>query len=206
MAKLWQKKQKPHLRRLSIRSNMYITCRFSGCFGPLSLPLHAINEMKRSRIKNSLIACFVLTSLLMGCKARPQIYNHSKAFIILKNAEGTFCDLRDGGAIQLSYKLKKDYPASSVLKEISTQLEGAGWQPLKKDYLNPGLPSSYVKGWSDFEDATRPPTTIKVYQWRAVGKTNTGTLLPIFSYMNIPRIRKRSCHICKFTKYTNPRP
>jgi hypothetical protein len=191
MAKLWQKKQKPHLRRLSIRSNMYITCRFSGCFGPLSLPLHAINEMKRSRIKNSLIACFVLTSLLMGCKARPQIYNHSKAFIILKNAEGTFCDLRDEGAIQLSYKLKKDYPASSVLKEISTQLEGAGWQPLKKDYLNPGLPSSYVKGWSDFEDATRPPTTIKVYQWKGSWQDKYGNIVTYIFIYEYPKNKKK---------------
>ncbi len=148
--------------------------------------------MKRSITRNSLIACFVLLFLVVGCKdTRPKIYNHSNAFIILKNAEGTFYDLRDEGSIQLSYELKEDYPASSVLKQISTQLEGAGWQPLKEDYLNPGLPSSHVKGWSDFEDATRPPTTIKVYQWMGAWEDKYGNIVTYIFRYEYPKNKKK---------------
>jgi len=139
--------------------------------------------MKRRIITNSLIICFVLFSLLAGCKARPQIYNHSQAFIILNKAEGIFCDFRDGGAIQLSYKLKEDYPALSVLKEISNHLEGAGWRPLKENYLNPGLPSSHVKGWSDFEEATR---------WMGAWEDKYGNIVTyIFSY-EYPKNKKKN--------------
>jgi hypothetical protein len=140
----------------------------------------------------SLIACFVLLSLLVGCKnSQPKIYNHSKAFIILKNAEETFYDLRDGGSIQLSYKLKEDYPASSVLKEISTQLSAAGWQPLKEDFLNPGQPSSHVKGWSNFEDASRSPTKIR-YSWMGSWEDKYGNIVTYILIYEFPKNKKKN--------------
>ena len=127
--------------------------------------LHVGTKMKRWIITNSLFACFVVLSLLSGCKdTRPKIYNYSNAFVILENAEHTFYDLRDGGSIQLSYKIKENYPATSAIKQIASQMKANGWESLKEDYLNPGLPSSQVKGWIDFEDTSRLPTKI-VHQW-----------------------------------------
>ena len=153
--------------------------------------LHARNKMKRSIIANSLIGCFILLSLLVGCKDRcsPRIYNHSNAFVVLRNIEDPFYDLRDGGSIQLSYKLKEDYPASSVLKQISTQLEGTGWQPLKEDYLNPGQSSSHVKGWSEFEDALRPPSKI-VHQWVGDWEDKYGNIVTYIFRYEYPKNKK----------------
>ena len=120
----------------------------------------------------------------------PQIENHSKAFITLKNAEGTFYDIRDGGSIQYSYRLKADYPASSVLKEISSQLEAGGWQPLKEDILNPGQPSSHVKGWSNYEDASRPPTKIR-YQWMGSWEDKYGNIVTYIFLYQYPKSEKK---------------
>jgi hypothetical protein len=59
-----------------------------------------------------LLSCFVVILLLSACKSGPRIYNHSKALIISKDAEDAFYDLRDGGSIQLGFKLKEDSPAT----------------------------------------------------------------------------------------------
>ena len=147
--------------------------------------------MKRPIITNSLIAYLVVLSLLAGCEDnRPRIENHLKAFIMFKNAEGTFYDLRDEGAIQFSYRLKEGYPATSVLTQISTQLEGAGWQPLKEDFLNPGLPSSHVKGWSYFEDASSPPTKV-VYQWMGGWEDKHGNIVTYILRYEYPKNEKK---------------
>jgi hypothetical protein len=141
---------------------------------------------------NSFIASMLLLSLLASCKDdRPAIYNHSKAFIVLKNAGGTFYDLRDDGSIQLSYKIKENYPASSALSEISTQLKATGWQPVKEDILNPGLPSSHVKGWSDFENASRQPTTID-HQWMGSWEDKYGNIVTYIFLYQYPKTEKKN--------------
>jgi hypothetical protein len=166
--------------------------------------LHARNKIKRSIIRNSLIACFLLPSLLAGCNdTRPRIYNKSKALIILKNAEGTFYDLRDGGSIQLSYKLIADYPASSVLTEISTQLEGAGWHPLKEDFLNPGQPSSHVRGWSNFEDASRAPTKIG-YSWMGSWEDKYRNIVTYIFIYQYPKNKKRNLSVLQIHEIYEP--
>ncbi|HET6456484.1 MAG TPA: hypothetical protein VFI02_18930 [Armatimonadota bacterium] len=70
------------------------------------------------------------------------------------------------GTDQLQYKLTEAYPAKSALTHISEQLQSQGWKPLKEDYLNPGLPSSHVRGWTRFLDGTQQPEQ-EVRQWMA---------------------------------------
>ena len=133
--------------------------------------------MKRWRTTISIIACLLVVSLLIGCKdEQPKFYDHSNAFVILKNAEDTFYDLRDGGSIQLSYKIKENYPATSVINQFSSQMEANGCKILKEDCLNPGLPSSHVKGWSDFEDASHTPIKI-VHQWMGDWEDKYGNIV-----------------------------
>ncbi len=154
--------------------------------------LHA-KYMKTILIKtNSLIGCLLLLALLAGCReTEPKIENHSKAFVTLKDVEGIFYDIRDGGSIQYSYKMKADYPATSVITEISNQLKTAGWQPLKEDYLNPGLPSSHVRGWTYFEDASRPPTR-KVHQWMGSWEDKYGNIVTYICKYEYPKNEKKN--------------
>ncbi len=65
---------------------------------------------------------------------------------------------------QLLYKLDIDYPAESALRAISAKLRREGWKPLKRDFMNPSIPSSHVSGWEQFDDdTTKPRTTVR--QW-----------------------------------------
>jgi hypothetical protein len=63
------------------------------------------------------------------------------------------------GKDQIIYHLQSEYPADDVLGTISVRLKQLGWEPLKEDWLNPGLPSSHVRGWVYFEDPTTKPAT-----------------------------------------------
>jgi hypothetical protein len=158
----------------------------------------------KSIIANILIVSFVLLTLLTGCKdTRPKIYNHSKAFVILGNAEDTFYDLQDGGSIQLSYKIKENYPATSAIKQISGQMEANGWKLLKEDYLNPGLPSSQVKGWSDFEDASRPPTRI-VHQWMGDWEDKYGNIVRYAFIYQYPKNKDKNLSVLQIHEIYTP--
>ena len=70
------------------------------------------------------------------------------------------------GTDQLTCKLKERYPARAALQSISGQLAKQGWRPMKEDSLNPGLPSSHVRGWTEFVDGTRKPEEY-VRRWGA---------------------------------------
>jgi hypothetical protein len=70
------------------------------------------------------------------------------------------------GKDQITYRLQVEYPAGDVLEGIRLRLRQTGWHPLKEDWLNPGLPSSHVRGWTYFEDPTTKPAT-SVRAWNA---------------------------------------
>jgi hypothetical protein len=66
-------------------------------------------------------------------------------------------DAKPNGQEQLSYRIQSPFPADDVLHAIAGRLESLGWRPLEEDYFNPGLPSSHVRGWQYFLDATTQP-------------------------------------------------
>lgn len=70
------------------------------------------------------------------------------------------------GKDQFWYSVQAPYPADDVLKLITGRLKGMGWVALKEDWLNPGLPSSHIRGWNYYEDQTTYPTT-SVRVWGA---------------------------------------
>jgi hypothetical protein len=62
----------------------------------------------------------------------------------------------------IAYRIQAPYPAVDVLGTITERLKQSGWNPLKEDWLNSGLPSSHVRGWTYFEDdATKPATSVR---------------------------------------------
>jgi len=68
------------------------------------------------------------------------------------------------GTDQLYYRLTAQYPAQEIIDKIKAKLYEEGWIPLEDSFLNPGMPTSHVRGWSNFEDATGERSKV-VYCW-----------------------------------------
>jgi len=86
------------------------------------------------------------------------------ALIVLPNA----IDVRDTNENEgtVVYQLNEEYTALPVIQTIQGRLESSGWRPLREDFLNPGLPSSLVRGWASHEDRTHRRAA-QVYKWMA---------------------------------------
>ncbi len=120
---------------------------------------------------------FVAIAYFGGCDKSPgkKPENYPDALILLPNATEVKY-YRLGGSFQLTYKIATEYPAADLIATISNQLKQSNWHALKEDYLNPGLSSSHVRGWSLFEDGTKkPPQT--VHQWLADWENQTGEVV-----------------------------
>jgi len=81
-----------------------------------------------------------------------------------------------GGTFHLEYEIVCKYPAMEVIKTISDKLAGNAWKPLRDDWLNPGLPSSHVTGWTHFGDISAKPER-EVHQWLADWENEKGELV-----------------------------
>ena len=128
-------------------------------------------------IRNKLLTIVIGCLFLGGCTVsnEEQGANFSDSLIVVSGAQ-KIRYIKFEGTGQLFFEIKVDYPAKTVLEEISKKLESKGWQHLPEDYLNPGLASSHVRGWTDFIDATKSPRR-KVYQWLAQWKNKNGDIL-----------------------------
>ena len=103
--------------------------------------------------------------LVGGCQ-RPSgtEKKHADSLLVAPSAiEPRYLSSPDGRE-QLTYLVDSDYPAESTVAFLSAELRKRHWEPLREDFLNPGIPSSEVRGWMQFEDATREPRAT-VRQW-----------------------------------------
>ena len=128
----------------------------------------------------SAINCSLLLLLfsgLNGCSrgAHQDHSLHPEALIVCPGAEHVNW-VRFEGTDQLGYQLEIEYPANGVVSCISSQLKKTGWRPLPEDYWNPGLPSSHVRGWAQFVDATAHPDAT-VDQWAAQWENAAGDVV-----------------------------
>ena len=97
---------------------------------------------------------------------------HSDSLVVFPSAsEIKFMKFQ--GTDQVTYKVQTTYPADEVISFISMKLRRQGWRPLREDYLNPGLPTSHVRGWTEFRDMTTHPET-DVHQWLAQWDNKAG--------------------------------
>jgi len=81
-----------------------------------------------------------------------------------------------GGTFHLEYDIVCKYPAMEVIKTISDKLAENAWKPLREDYLNPGLPSSHVTGWTSFGDISVKPER-EIHQWLANWENEKGEVI-----------------------------
>lgn len=98
---------------------------------------------------------------------RPQS-NTTESLVVLPGAKTVNYSSENEGAV--TYELDELYPGDRALNEIKSRLERAGWHPLADDFLNPGLPLSFSRGWIAYADATAGPRDTKqlltwVGQW-----------------------------------------
>ncbi len=113
--------------------------------------------------------CFVLLSLTCicsWCQQSPNGDGKTPSFFVVVPGATRVKQSIFQGKDQIIYHLQSEYPADDVLRTISVRLKNLGWEPLKEDWLNPGLPSSHVRGWTYFEDETTKPAT-SVRAWNA---------------------------------------
>lgn len=98
------------------------------------------------------------------------------ALIVLDGATQVRRDPGAYGSFGVAYALTEKHPASNAIQQISSRLKSVGWKPLKDDWLNPGLPSSHVRGWTDFIDGTKVPM-VQVHQWGAQWQDKSGNIV-----------------------------
>jgi hypothetical protein len=129
------------------------------------------------RMSRLALATAFLFSGLNGCTrgTHQDTPRHAEALIVCPGAKQTNW-VKFEATDQLSYQIEVEYPASSIVSYISAQLKEKGWRPLQEDYWNPGLPSSHVRGWTQFVDATvHPEATVDA--WVAQWENETGDLV-----------------------------
>jgi len=78
-------------------------------------------------------------------------------------------------AAGVEYEYEEPYPAKRLLTHMASQIS-PNWQPRKEDFLNPGIPTSHVRGWVDYVDATTRPET-RVHMWSSEWENESGDIL-----------------------------
>ncbi|MEW6077986.1 MAG: hypothetical protein AB1724_09250 [Thermodesulfobacteriota bacterium] len=122
---------------------------------------------------------FFLIMLLFGCsKSSQSPSDYSDSLIILNGASNVRYE-KLNGTDQVYYKVYAEYPANENIAELNRRLDAKGWKQLKTDWLNPEIPTSHVRGWTDFVDGTTKPNQ-KVYSWNS-DWTNSNEDMLIFT-------------------------
>jgi hypothetical protein len=115
--------------------------------------------------RRSALLAFVVCIPAWSQQSKPASEIHRSFFVVARGATEVR-QTRWQGHDQIVYRIQASYPAADVLKTIAERLGQLGWKPLKEDWLNPGLPTSHVRGWTYFEDDTTKPAT-SVRAWNA---------------------------------------
>ena len=82
---------------------------------------------------------------------------HSESLLIAPSAINPKYLAYSDGREQLIYMVDTEYPAESTVAFLSTQLRNQRWTALREDFMNPGIPTSEVRGWTQFEDRSEEP-------------------------------------------------
>jgi hypothetical protein len=94
----------------------------------------------------------------------------------LAGASNVLADREEDSSVWIHYRLEEKYPARGIVELIGRRLTESGWQPLQYDLLNPKIPSSHLRGWTSFEDATEKPPAM-VDQWIAHWRNARGDVV-----------------------------
>jgi len=134
------------------------------------------------RIKSTGIL-FLGISLIISIPALSSDYSDS-LFTVHGARDVHFTKL--SGTDQLSYHISAQYPAHEVIINIKAKLSDLGWIPLKDSFLNPGIPTSHVRGWTNFEDATGERLKV-VHSWWGDWTNESGEIVSYILRYDYPK-------------------
>lgn len=115
--------------------------------------------------------------IIYGCSSSNEAPkgSHSDDLIVIEGGKDVkYYNLH--GTEQVYYRVDMAYPAGKALVDICKKVNARGWEPLKESFLNPGIPSSHVRGWGSFTDGTKPSNPL-IHQWLADWKNKNGDIL-----------------------------
>lgn len=125
----------------------------------------------RAKVYFLLILIFLISTI--GAEQRPADAAQRPSALLLYPKASNVSSGRNGN--DLTYHVNVKYPASDFIGWISNRLQELGWEPLKEDFLNPGLPTSQVRGWLEFVDERKKPELI--HQWIGDWKDSSGNIV-----------------------------
>jgi hypothetical protein len=96
--------------------------------------------------------------------------------MVLEGAEDVQAYQQADNSTSVSYFVVATYPAAEVLMIIDQHLRALGFEPMRNDWLNPEIPSSYTRGWTDFEDASSDPPVL-IHQWMTHWRNEEGSVV-----------------------------
>ena len=123
-------------------------------------------------ILNTALPFFLSVAIL--CPSALAINYSNSLFAVPGAVDVRFAELH--GTEQLYYSLNAQYPARKIIDKIKAQLNALGWTPLEDSFLNPGIPTSHVSGWCNFEDATGKRLQV-VHSWWGDWTNNRGEIV-----------------------------
>jgi hypothetical protein len=136
----------------------------------------------RLKTRATVVRYVIFLAALSGCAPEPQTNSAQSAvmpvpeqIVIPANARELKRTARDG-TLAVIAEAPISYPAESYLCDVSSKLRAAGWRPLRESVANSGLPSSFVRGWWDFTDASKQPEE-HVHGWMTEWLGPNGELL-----------------------------
>jgi hypothetical protein len=100
------------------------------------------------------------------------------------------------GIHEVTYEVDATYPASSFLCELANYLDHHEWRGLREDALNPGMDSSLVTGWGDYDDATRQAQG-HVHVWMSQWLNQQGDMLTYAIQYTYPETAKPDLTVLK---------
>ena len=134
---------------------------------------HSSGEFMKKFFFSFAFLAVIISSCQMTSNQDPK--NYSGSLIVLSGATNiNYAKVNDTD--QVTYNLKAAFPAPEVIDQLLKKTSDMGWTPLKEDFMNPGLPTSIVRGWSDYEDASKKPNT-KVHSWQTDWQNKNGDVL-----------------------------
>lgn len=101
--------------------------------------------------------------------------------------------VNNGSDYALQYSMKACYPAAAELAAMARQFP-AEWRPRREHFLNPGIPTSQVRGWTHYVDGRTNPVEY-VDQWSGEWDDAAGRVLSIDLQYRSAVENQRSCSV-----------
>jgi hypothetical protein len=133
-----------------------------------------LNQVKRA------VLILAAASVAVGCNRRPTVETGTKELpAILRPPPGALSveqSVYPGRGAGVSYTMKMPYPAAGLVPDVEQRASSLGWLSMKEDYMNPGIPTSSVRGWTSYVDLSKGGRAA-MHQWQSQWRNKDGALL-----------------------------